>query len=105
VLVHPDEDIGQVRGGVDVVRLAGGDQRVEARDVLARLVTADEEEVLPAEGHASQCRLGRVVVQGRFSAARARPTGSAVQILFDALPTNGWVLLLPERERSVGDEG
>jgi hypothetical protein len=31
--------------------------------------------------------------------------GPGFSVLFDALPTNGRVLIVPERERSASDEG
>jgi len=41
-----EQDVGEVRDRVQVVRLARRDQRVEAGQVLASLVVPDEEEVL-----------------------------------------------------------
>jgi hypothetical protein len=47
VALHADEDVREVVDGVHAVRLAGGDERVEAGQVLARLVRPDKQEVLP----------------------------------------------------------
>ena len=46
---HADEDVAQVREGVDVVRLARADEGVERCDVVAGVFVADEEEVLPSQ--------------------------------------------------------
>jgi hypothetical protein len=42
VLVDADEHVLKVRERVDAVRLARGDERVEASEVSARIVVADE---------------------------------------------------------------
>ena len=49
-----EQDVSQVRLGVDAVGLAGGHQGVEAREVLTRRLVADKEEILPAQGGLSQ---------------------------------------------------
>jgi hypothetical protein len=46
VALHAHQDIGDVGDGVDVVGLAGRDERAETGQVLAGVVSADEEEVL-----------------------------------------------------------
>jgi hypothetical protein len=48
VRLHAQHDIGEVIDRVHLVRLAGGDEGVEAGQVLAGVVVADEEEVLPS---------------------------------------------------------
>jgi diacylglycerol kinase family enzyme len=45
--LHAKEHVGEVVDGVDAVRLAGGDGRVAASQVLAGLVVSDEQEVFP----------------------------------------------------------
>jgi hypothetical protein len=47
VRLHAKQHVGEVVDGVHVVRLAGRDERVQARQVLASLVVPNEEEVLP----------------------------------------------------------
>jgi hypothetical protein len=44
--LHADEHVGEVVDGVDAVRLAGRDERVEAGQVLAGVIGPDEEKVL-----------------------------------------------------------
>jgi hypothetical protein len=61
--LHANEHVGEVLDRVDVVRIAGGDQRVEPGQVLAGGVIADEEEVLPAEGADPERPLGLIVVE------------------------------------------
>jgi hypothetical protein len=56
VLVDSDEDVLEVFGRVDLVRLASRDQRVETGEAVARLVVADEEEVLSAQRDSTKCR-------------------------------------------------
>src|SRR5881394_1406845 len=56
------EDVGQVRDGLDRVRLAGGGEGVEAGDVVAGLLVTDKEEVLAAESHHAQGGFAPVVV-------------------------------------------
>jgi hypothetical protein len=41
------QDVGEVLEGIDPVHLAGGDEGVEAGDVLSGVVVSDEEVVLP----------------------------------------------------------
>jgi hypothetical protein len=60
-----DEHVREVGDGVDPIRLAGRDERVQAREVLAGLVRSDEEEVLSAQGGDAEGALGGVVVDGQ----------------------------------------
>src|SRR3712207_2434354 len=61
--LHASDHVGEVAERIDAARFARRDERVEASDVRARVDVADEEEVLPAERHASKRRLGRGVVE------------------------------------------
>lgn len=49
------ENVGELVDRVDAVRLARGDERVEASQVLSCLVVADEEEVLSPQGSPRSC--------------------------------------------------
>jgi hypothetical protein len=62
VVLYAHEDIGEVGEGVDVVGLAGSDERVQTREVLASLIVADEEIVLAPESGGSQGALRGIVV-------------------------------------------
>ena len=44
--LHPEQDVGEVGLRVDGVGFAGGDERVQARDVGAGLVATDKEVIL-----------------------------------------------------------
>ena len=57
-----DENVREVVDGVDVVLLAGGDERVENGEVVAGFLAGDEEVVLATEGDATKAGLGDVVV-------------------------------------------
>jgi hypothetical protein len=48
MILHAGEDIDEVIERVDPARLAGGDERVQAREALAGSDVADEEVVLPS---------------------------------------------------------
>lgn len=62
VMLHACEHVGQVGHRVDAVLLARGDQRVEHREVVARLLAADEEKVGPSPSDTAQAGLRLVVV-------------------------------------------
>ena len=48
--LHAQEHVGEVLDGIHAVRLAGRDERIEAREVLTGLVVPDKQEVLSPEG-------------------------------------------------------
>jgi hypothetical protein len=47
--MHAREDVGDVVDGVDAVLLAAADESVEDREVMARVLVADKEEILSPE--------------------------------------------------------
>jgi len=63
MLLHAAEDVGQVVVGVDAPGLAGGHERVDAREALSGLDVADEEVVLAPERDATERTLRGVVVE------------------------------------------
>jgi len=62
VSLDAEENVGEVGDGVDAVYLAGGDERVEAGQVLAGVIRAHEEEVLAPERGDAERALGDIVV-------------------------------------------
>ena len=65
MLLHAAEDVGQVVVGVDAPGLAGGHERVDAREALSGLDVADEGLVLAPERDATERTLRGVVVGNR----------------------------------------
>ena len=63
--LHAQQDVREVGDRVHAVHLAGPDERVEAREVLAGFVGADEEEVLAPERGDAERALGGIVVDGQ----------------------------------------
>ena len=63
VRADTSEDVGQVGERIFVVSHAGGDEGVQAGEILASLFVPDEEEILSSEGDDSQRRLASVVVR------------------------------------------
>jgi hypothetical protein len=83
---QPGEDVGEPGLRTDAVKLGGFDRRVDRGGSLATPVRSGEGPVVPAEGHAAQGPLGRVVnghaacgVAGRWELDQAR-YGSATGI-------------------------
>jgi hypothetical protein len=68
--LHADEHIGEVVDGVDAVGLAGGDERAEAGQVLARLVVADEQEVLLPSAQVRSALSEALLSMGRCGSVR-----------------------------------
>ena len=60
---NPGQHVGEPGLRVDAVELGGLDQGVDRRRPLAAAVRAGEGPVAPADGHAAQRPLGRVVAQ------------------------------------------
>ncbi len=60
--VHAREDVGEVRDRIHTVFLARYDEGVENGEVVARLLVANEEKILPAECDASKTGFSDVVV-------------------------------------------
>ena len=69
---EPREDVGKVLEGVDAVHLAGGDDGVEAGDVLPGVIVSDEEVVLAPERRRPERSLGGVMPRRRLCRARRR---------------------------------
>jgi len=72
VSLDAEENVGEVGDGVDAVHLAGGDERVEAGQVLAGVIVSDEEEVLSSECGDTEGALGGVMPPPRLCRARTR---------------------------------
>ena len=51
VRVHARKDVGDIVDGVDGVLFATGDERVEDGEIVAGVLIADKEEILPPEGN------------------------------------------------------
>ena len=81
VVVNADEDVGEIDLGIDVVSLAGSDERIEDHETPACLVVAEEERILPRQSDDSQRRFGGVVVN-RESVGRSRNAISRGHWLF-----------------------
>src|SRR6185295_9758720 len=62
MLARSDEDVSEVGDRVHAVGFAGGDERVEAGDVVPGIFVPDEEEVLSSEGDNAKGGLAAVVV-------------------------------------------
>src|SRR5258708_35130276 len=60
--VHAREHVGQIRDRVHAVLLAGRDERVEDREVLAGLLVAEKKIVRAPQGHTAQRSFSDVVV-------------------------------------------
>jgi hypothetical protein len=60
--VHAGEDVGDVVDRVDAVLFAASHERVEDREVVARILVAYEEKILTSESDTPKARLGDVVV-------------------------------------------
>ena len=55
------EDVAQIREGLDVIELAGLDQGIDGRRPLTAGIIAREEEILPADSHAPEGALDRIM--------------------------------------------
>jgi hypothetical protein len=112
------EHVGQVGDRVDAVLLAGGHERVEASEVVAGILVADEEEIRATQGDAPQAGLGDVVVRGdRGEAQEAaerpvvveqvsdRPAHSGTRLEGAAVPAPPAEQPSEERPRALAPKG
>lgn len=82
LFLYAGEDVGEVRDRIDAVFFAGRDESVEDRQVVARLLVADKEEVGAPESHPAQTGLSHVVVRrdGRVAEKSAELAEVAKQV-------------------------
>ena len=59
------EDVGEIVERIDVVARATRDEGIEERELVAGILTVDEEEVLSPEGYDAEGTLREVVVGSR----------------------------------------